>query len=590
MTDVNHLISEHLDVWTSAIEKKSSAGRGNGRGISLHGIKKLRELVLELAVRGKLVPHDTSQGTAEFLLSEYGRRRARGIRERRFKKQNLGAALSNSEIPFDIPSSWRWARLGEIGFVFNGNSVSARAKAEKYSSPDGLPFIATKNVGYGFESLDYDVDAWIPPGEPKFKVAPAKTPLICSEGGSAGKKCGLTDQDVCFGNKLFACEFYGEFEPKFLLAWYLCPSFFSEFSEQMTGIIGGISLAKFLRLPVPIPPIEEQRSIMKKVDELMALCNALERQSENSIKAHQTLVETCLATLTNSQSPDDLIQNWTRIEIHFDTLFTTEASVEALRKASIELGAMGLLTRNVSGGTNPETILEQVAKEKSQLISQGIIRREKALKPVDPSDFPFQLPSGWVWAKVGDLALFTQYGTSQKATKHSNGVSVLAMGNIQGGAVTLESEKALPPDWEEFPALLLEPGDLLYNRTNSAELVGKTGLFDGPESEFTFASYLIRIRLSARWVRPKYLNYAMNSPYFRRTQVVPHIKKQTGQANVNGTILKNMLVPLPPTEEQDAIIDRIEALHGICSQLHSKLNQVGTLERSLADTLTSKIH
>ena len=139
---------------------------------------------------------------------------------------------------------------------------------------------------------------------------------------------------------------------------------------------------------------------------------------------------------------------------------------------------------------------------------------------------PFSIPEYWKWVRVGDLALFTQYGTSTKAAPSDSGVPVLTMGNIQNGVVIRTNEKRISETADELPTLYLKKFDLLYNRTNSAELVGKTGIFRGDDDCLTFASYLIRIRLSIDYISPVYVNMAMNAPDFRTTQIVPHIKKQ----------------------------------------------------------------
>lgn len=558
MTNVNQLITEHLDVWTAALEKKSSAGRGNGGGISLHGVKKLRELILELAVRGKLVSQGPSDGAAEMLLSEYRHRRIRGIKEKRFKKQNLGEPLFENEKPFNVHPSWRWVRLGEIGFVFNGNSVSAQAKAEKYSSPKGLPFIATKNVGYGFEPLDYDVDVWIPTNEPKFKVAPAKTPLICSEGGSAGKKCGLTDRDVCFGNKLYACEFYGEFVPEFLLTWYQCPSFYALFSEKKTGIIGGISLAKFLRLPVPIPPIAEQRRIVTKVNELMALCDALEQNSQDAAQAHQILVETCLDTLTNSQSSEELTENWSRIEINFENLFTTVDSVNCLEESVLDLACRGKLVLN-----------SQSTCSSSVLPSQD-----------------------WITLPLFDLLEFgPKNGLSPRAVNFRTDVKVLTLTATTSGEFKDHEYKYVDIDTPETSSeFWLKKGDILIQRANALQYVGVSALYDGPDNEYIYPDLMIKIRPSKKKVLEGFLILAIQSrtvrDFFRQNAT----GTSGSMPKINQGVLSRVQIALPPLEQQKLIIDYTSEIKSYAQKLRAAVEKSSRTLVQLADTLTLKIH
>ncbi|EPJ2811631.1 restriction endonuclease subunit S, partial [Pseudomonas putida] len=179
----------------------------------------------------------------------------------------------------------------------------------------------------------------------------------------------------------------------------------------------------------------------------------------------------------------------------------------------------------------------------------------------------------------------TEYGLSEKTSDLQDGVPVLKMGDIQSGQVLLGEKMKVSKSTEGLPELYLEPEDLLYNRTNSAELVGKTGLFLGPSGEYTFASYLIRIRCPKGLFSPAYLNIAMNAPGFRETQISPHLKQQCGQANVNGTIMKNMIVSVPPMAEQLRIVAKVDELMTLCNQLRNRILNVRQLNEKLTNSL-----
>src|SRR5690606_2822606 len=157
-----------------------------------NGIKKLRELILTLAMQGKLVPQDPNDQPASELLQEIEAEKQRLVKEGQIKKPKPLLQVTEKEKPYSLPQGWEWTRIGAIGNVFNGNSINAGEKESKYVGVEGLPYIATKDVGYGFEALDYNNGIYIPLDEEKFRVAHEGAVLICAEGGSAGKKCGLT--------------------------------------------------------------------------------------------------------------------------------------------------------------------------------------------------------------------------------------------------------------------------------------------------------------------------------------------------------------------------------------------------------------
>ncbi len=164
---------------------------------------------------------------------------------------------NNSQIPkgdvLSLPKEWEIKKLGEVGSIYNGNSINAKVKKEKYSNlSDGIPYIATKDVSYGSE-INYDNGIKIPFEEKtSFKIAPKNTILICAEGGSAGRKIGFIQKEVCFGNKLFALCTNSIVESKYVYYFYFSQIFQDAFSNQLTGIIGGVSMSKFKNIPIPI--------------------------------------------------------------------------------------------------------------------------------------------------------------------------------------------------------------------------------------------------------------------------------------------------------------------------------------------------
>ena len=324
--------------------------------------------------------------------------------------------------------------------------------------------------------------------------------------------------------------------------------------------------------PFPLPPLAEQHRIVAKVDELMALCDRLEAARAEREATRDRLATASLARL-NTPDPDPAtFQHDVAFALNnLAPLTTRPDQIKALRQTILNLAVRGKLVPQDPNDEPASKLLKRIAVERNDLVAQKILRREKPLAAIDADEPPFKVPSGWEWSRIGDAVLFTQYGTSTKSSSSEQGVPVLTMGNIQDGLVVWRNEKRIPSTAEELPALYLKQFDLLYNRTNSAELVGKTGIYLGEDDCRTFASYLIRIRASPEHFSPHFLNMTMNTPEFRETQIVPLIKKQTGQANVNGTALKHMLVPVPPLAEQRRIVAKVDELMALCDRLEASL-------------------
>jgi len=186
--------------------------------------------------------------------------------------------------------------------------------------------------------------------------------------------------------------------------------------------------------------------------------------------------------------------------------------------------------------------------------------RGKYEEPVAPdtSDLP-DLPEGWCWATVDQLSLEVRYGSSARAyEEQEGGVPVVRMGNIVDGFLDFAELKYLPASHDEFPDLLLQPGDLLFNRTNSAELVGKTAVFRSYGKPCSFASYLIRVRM-LQGAHPDFVSHYINS-LAGRAWIASVVSQQVGQANVNGTKLRACAIPLPPNNEQHRIVGEVGRL------------------------------
>lgn len=296
------------------------------------------------------------------------------------------------------------------------------------------------------------------------------------------------------------------------------------------------------------------------------------------------------ASLARLNSPDPET-------FHDDARFALDAlpaltarpdQIKQLRQTILNLAVRGKLVPQDPADEQAEELLKRIAAERVALLRKKEIRRESPLEPAGAHDYPHTIPASWTWCRAGDAFLFTQYGTSQKAYASQSGVPVLTMGNIQDGKVIWGNEKRIPESSDDLPALYLKKFDLLYNRTNSAELVGKTGIYLGDGDAWTFASYLIRLRPSLSHSDPAFLNIAMNAPSFRETQIVPLIKKQTGQANVSGSALKNMLIPFPPLAEQHRIVGKVEELMALCDQMEASLTSADEMRKKLLDALLAE--
>ena len=247
---------------------------------------KLKKSILQEAIQGRLVPQITEEGTAQELLEQIKQEKLHLLKEGKLKKSALVDSVIykgddnkyyeqvgkkcldiTEQIPFETPKNWVWTRLSHIANIYTGNSISETEKKSKFTDVIGRYYIGTKDVDFN-NRIIYDNGIAIPKQyEPDFRLAPNNSILMCIEGGSAGRKIAILNQDVCFGNKL-CC-----FSPfvgigKYMYYYLQSPSFFELFNLNKTGIIGGVSIAKVKEILIPLPPIKEQQRIVAQIEKL----------------------------------------------------------------------------------------------------------------------------------------------------------------------------------------------------------------------------------------------------------------------------------------------------------------------------------
>lgn len=232
--------------------------------------RRMRNSLLQAAIQGKLTEQLPSDGGARDLLQKIRTEKAKLLAKKKIKAEKTLPPVTDDEILFDLPDNWFWCRLGDVCEMYTGNSIAESEKKAKYLGlTDGFSYIGTKDISFD-SRINYDNGVRIP-FENNFRRAKKNSILMCIEGGSAGRKIAITDRDVCFGNKL--CNFNSEKISNRYIYFYLQSSAFKKFFvDNVTGIIGGVSLKRLNLIPFPLPPLDEQKRIVERLKELLPLC------------------------------------------------------------------------------------------------------------------------------------------------------------------------------------------------------------------------------------------------------------------------------------------------------------------------------
>lgn len=540
------------------------------------GIQRLREMILQLAVQGKLVAQEASDEPAAVLLEKIQAEKERLIREGTIKRQKPLPAMTEAEKPFALPEGWEWVRLGAIGYDWG--QITPRSE---FTYID----VSAINNQKGVIESPSVVEATNAPSRAR-KVVKLNTVIYSTIRPYLLNVCVVekeyTPQAIASTAFAIIHPFSGILS-SYIRTYLRSPVFIRYVESIQTGVAyPAINDRQFFSGLFPLAPEKEQTRIMQKVDSLLSLCDQLEALQTQRAQLQTTTNQALLEQLSNAQSPLDLQQAWQRLQTHLPKLFTQPEHIKGLRDAILQLAVQGKLVPQDANDEPAAVLLAKIKAEKERLVQAGKIKRQKPLPAIMEEEKPFALPKGWEWVRIGDIATSVDYGTSEKTMQSTKGVPVVAMGNIQNGRVVLINLKFVPENIYDLPALYLENRDLLYNRTNSLELVGKTGIFLGDSNHYTFASYLIRIRLDKDTSLPEFVNLNMITRLFRQTQIEPHLKQQCGQANVNGTIMKNMLVAIPPEKEIPRIIAKSNSLLSLCDQLESHLKSARHTQEQFA--------
>lgn len=564
MSKVEQLITEHIDIWTSAILAKSTAGRGSNKKYELYGIKKLRELILELAVRGKLVPQDPSDEPASVLLERIAAEKAKLIKEGKVKKSKPLPEIGEDEKPFELPQGWEWVRLGDLIRVTSGNNLPK----SKMKEGDIPVFGGNGITGYHSEA---NVE--------KPTIVIGRVGYYCGSVHLTPAKAWITD------NAFFTIYDEGKLFQDFVVWLLKTINLQVDTSATAQPVISG---SKIYSIVIPLPPFNEQKRIVAKTDELMLLCDQLEQQTETSIDAHVTLVEVLLATLTDSADANELAQNWARVSEHFATLFTTEQSIEALKQTLLQLAVMGKLVPQDPNDEPAAVLLEKIAAEKAQLIKDKKIKKEKPLPPIGDDEKPFELPQGWEWCQLDALSLSSEAGWSpqcEPAPREGDNWGVLKISAVTWGKYQPDENKTLPASLEPRPQYEVKAGDFLISRANTAELVARAVVVpSAPPVKLMMSDKIIRFVFSEN-IFSEYINLANNSSYSRQYYAAVAGGTSSSMKNVSRNQVRALAIALPPHSEQHRIVEKLNELMEICDQLKANLQLSQKTQVQLTDAL-----
>lgn len=545
------------------------------------GVARLRELILTLAVQGKLVPQDPVDEPASVLLQKIRAEKDRLIAEGKIKKDKPLAVIAEEEKPFELPVGWEWVRLGDV--TNYGATVKAGAL-----HPDTWVLDMEdieKSSGRLLQRL-------------LFAQRPALSDKNCFFAGDVlyGKlrpylnKVLVADEDGVCTTEIVPFRCYGDYVPQYFRMALSSPFFQEYVNARSYGMkMPRLGTQDARNALIPLPPLAEQSRIVARVEELMRLCDALQAKGQLEATQHAQLLSTLLGTLTASATPDELAENWQRVAQHFDLLLDRPQAIDALEQTLLQLAVRGLLVPQDPTDEPASVLLQKIRAEKDRLIAAGQIKKDKPLSPVTDEEKPFELPVGWEWVRINDLA--EVQGGIQK-TQMRNPVKqhfpYLRVANVQRDALRLEEVERFELTMEELERWRLVAGDLLIVEGNgSAEEIGRCAVWSGAIDPCVYQNHLIRVRCFQQdcmaFIK-LFLNAPSGAEEMKRLAITT-----SGLYNLSVGKIRNYAVPVPPLAEQSRIVTRVTQLRRLCFELRQRLAEREAVQARLAEALVQQV-
>ncbi|SEO71552.1 restriction endonuclease subunit S [Pseudomonas sp. ok266] len=554
-----------------------------------NGIKKLRELILELAVRGKLVPQDPNDEPASELLMRIAEEKARLVAEGKIKKQKALAEIAEEKMPFDLPVGWCWTSLNQIA-AMRGGSTPSMSKPGFWNGD--IPWVSPKDMHDGDITGSELKVTQLALEKTSLELVPLGSILLVGRSGILKRKlpAQITAVPCTINQDLKAIS---PFQPQpsnyvQLLLRGTERVILKEDVKQGTTVQSLIYEKLFAR-PFGLPPLAEQHRIIAKVDELMALCDRLEAQQADGESAHAQLVQTLLDSLTQAGDANGFATNWQRLAEHFHTLFTTEPSIDALKQTLLQLAVMGkLVPQNLSDEPASE-LLKRIAEEKMRLVAAGKLRNQKQQAEIGDTEKSFELPAGWVWQRFADFALDVSTGPFGSLIHQSDyvdgGVPLVNPSHMIDGLIVADHSVSLSPEMAAtLDSYRLNAGDMVMARRGE---VGRVALVTETEDGWLCGTGSFVLRFTQEVSR------AYVWTLFRCNSVRTYLAGAavgTTMVNLNHGILLKMPIAVPPLAEQHRIVAKLDQLMSLCGQLENCLKQARQLKVQLASTLVEHAH
>jgi len=479
----------------------------------------LKNSILQLAVQGKLVEQRAEEGTARELLEQIKLEKDQLIKDKKIKKSKPLPEITEEEIPYEIPESWEWVRLGNIIILQSGQDLQP---AFYNSEEKGIPYLTGAS---NIEDGNIIINRWTE--SPKAIANQGDLLLTCK--GTVGKTTLLNLSEVHIARQIMGIRTLGA---SILYIKLFVESQITYLKSKAKSMIPGIERNNVLNLCIPVPPLEEQHRIVAKIEEILPYIDQYD-------KAY-TKLETF-----NKKFPEDM------------------------EKSILQMAMQGKLVEQRPEEGTADELYEQIVAEKAQLIKDGKIKKEKPLPEITEDEIPFEIPSSWKWVRFQEVCavLTCGYASTPEYVAENIGMPFISAKNIKPYKFMPDDHKYIKRELYDKLTQTCCPkkNDILLTRVGAG--IGEAAIID-IDMEFAIYVSLTLIKLvDYKQLDNRYILYWLNSPIGTDNARKNIFGKGASQGNLNVNNVRTFLVPLPPLEEQKRIVAKVDELLPYCDQL-----------------------
>lgn len=548
--------------------------------------EELKGLIVRLALRGNLTAkwriNNPIVENASELLEKLKDCKAHLLESRKMKPNKAKEIQATKDMMYSIPSTWAWYRFSEVAFFQEGPGIRKWQFRES-----GVKLLNVQNIvgdTLKLENTEKHVErAEFEEKYKHFKVEVGDL-LFASSGGSWGKSAWFVDPgyDVMLNTSMVRMCFYDNNWFADYLKTFISSGFFvDQMTEQLVGIQPNFGSTHLSRIYIPVPPLEEQKAIVKVVNVLFEEVEALEELTKERISIKEDFVTSALRKLTET---DNTTQEWNYIQQHFSSFFTEKKNIKSLRETILQLAVQGKLTvkwrEENPSVEHASELLKRIEAEKQQLIAEKKIKKEKPLPQIEDEDKPYELPEGWVWCRLGNYA---HYGALKKYENKDASADtwVLELEDIEKSSSKLLNKVRFSNRSFKSTKSVFRSSDIVYGKLRpyldkvivaDEDGVCTTEMIPIKSFSDSNSEYL-------RWFlkHPGFIDYANGSTHGMR------------MPRMGTDIAKNAIVSIPPSKEQQAIVEKVNSLMALCDELEQQVDNSQTQIEQLMQSCLKEV-